>query len=105
MDMVSKHTNQVSFGMERYYRKWEEEDIKGLHSFSQISRLYTESNEQGVVLREIGLDKLGKITHRYPSNAHPFGSRGIFDVQTVEPSGGTTNLAKDEFEDLWRRTE
>lgn len=49
--------------MERYYCRWNEDDIRGLHSISQISSLYTESNAQGVVLREIGLDKLGKITH------------------------------------------
>lgn len=88
--------------MERYYCKWEEE---GLHYFSQTSILYTESNEQGVVLREIGFDKLGKITHRYPSSAHPFGSRGLFDTQTVSLSDGTPKLTKDEFEDLWRLTE
>lgn len=90
--------------MEQYYCKWEEEDVEGLHSFCQISSLYTESNAQGVVLREIGLDKRGKITHRYPSSSHPFGARGLFDIQTVELSSRTTNLTKDEFEDLWRMT-
>jgi len=90
--------------MERYYRRWNEDDIRGLHSISQISILYTESNAQGVVLREIGLDKLGKIMHRYPSSSHPFGSRGLFDTQTVELSSETKDLTKDEFEGLWRRT-
>ena len=90
--------------MERYYCRWNEDDIKGLYSTSQISSLYTESNEQGVVLREIGLDDLGKIIHKCPSSAHPFGTRGIFDAQTVELSAKTTNLTKDEFEALWRQT-
>ena len=91
--------------MERYYCKWGEEDIEGLHSFSQTSILYTESNEQGVVLREIGLDNLGKVTHKYPSSAHPFGFRGLFDTQIVELSGRASKLTKNEFEDLWHLTE
>ena len=90
--------------MERYYCKWEEEDIKGLHSMAEVSSLYTESNEEGVVLREIGLNKFGKVAHRYPSSAHSLGHHGIFDNQTVELSNETTKLTKEEFEALWRLT-
>jgi hypothetical protein len=91
--------------MERFYCRWEEADIKGLHSIAEVSNLYTESNEQGVVLREIGLDKFGEITHRYPSSAHSLGRRGIFDNQTVELSDATTQLTIEEFEALWRMTQ
>jgi len=89
-------------GMKQYYCRWDEDDIEGLHSISEIASLYTESNEQGLVLREIGLDKFGKVTHRYPSSAHPFGSRGTFDTQTIKLSEKTRTLTKEEFEALWR---
>jgi len=78
--------------MGRYYCRWNEDDIEGLHSIGEVSSPYTESNEQGVVLREIGLDRFGKITHRYPSSAHPFGSRGLFDAQTIELTNATSGL-------------
>jgi len=88
--------------MEQNYCKWDEGDIKGLHNISDVSILYTESNECGEVLREIGLDKFGKITHRYPSSAHSFGIRGIFDAQPINLASASGEITKDEFESIWR---
>jgi len=98
-----RSSNRV-IAMKRYYCTWEEDDIKGLHSISEVASLYTESNEEGVVLREIGLNKVGQIAHRYPSSTHLFGHHGILDNQKVELSDTNTHLTKAEFEVLWSTT-
>jgi hypothetical protein len=84
-----------------YYIKWDETDIKGLFSISGSIILFTEMLEDGTVSREIGFDKLGKITHRYPSNYFPHGMRGLFDDQKVHVTDLKGTISKDEFEVLW----
>ena len=64
--------------MMRYF-KWEEKDVQGLNS-DGISCVYTEVNEDGRVVREIGIDMSGKISHKWPSSNSKFGKYGLFDL-------------------------
>jgi len=83
------------------YIRWTEQDIAELSAFSEITILYTEINDEGEVLKEIGLNNEGKIIHKSPSTGYPYGEYGIFDNQKVAISGRKSNFSKDEFYQLW----
>jgi hypothetical protein len=83
------------------YCKWNMDEIKGLESISGIVVLYTEVNRDGSVSREIGIDKSGRVVHKFPSTAFQQGEYGIFDNQKVEISQNTPTITRTEFEKAW----
>lgn len=84
-----------------YYFKWTEKDIKGLNS-DGINCVYTEVNEKGQVLKEIGVDRDGKIVHRWPSSTSRLWKYGIFDLAQIDVSVKTT-LREETFNRMWNK--
>jgi hypothetical protein len=91
--------------MKLYYCKWTENDVEGLRSSDGIVVLFAETNEEGDVLREIGVNEEGKIVHRFPSKFFRYGGHGLFDNQNVLISESSPLVTKEEFEYLWHKAE
>lgn len=71
-----------------------------------MSDLYVEvasDEDDGIAMREIGVDATNRVVHRMPSEIHRFGSYGIFDNAMVRfpMQGETGDLSAAEFEALW----
>ena len=88
-----------------FYFKWNEDDLQGLQSVTGMVLLYTEVDSDGNILREIGLDKSGRILHKFPSNSYPHGKYGLFDNQRVKVPDLQSTAIKEEFDKLWQREE
>jgi len=86
--------------MMRYF-KWEEKDVQGLNR-DGISCVYTEVNEDGRVVREIGIDMSGKISHKWPSSNSKFGKYGLFDLAQID-SSNTETLSGSAFNKAWHK--
>jgi len=84
-----------------FYLKWSRNDIDGLEQFNGIVTLLTEINKEGIVTKEIGLDKNNKIVHKFPSRNHTYGKYGIFDNQAVDIRNKNINFTKKEFDRVW----
>lgn len=66
------------------------------------TELWTESDEDGVVRREIGLNASGAIVHQFPSRIADYGTRGHFDQTPIAPSA-SDSLDSSIFEATWER--
>jgi hypothetical protein len=84
-----------------YYCVWTEKDNKGEKSLDDIVKLFTEIDDNGRVLREIGIDKDGRLVHKCPSDKFRNGTYGLFDNQVVIISDESSLITKNEFERMW----
>ena len=80
-----------------HYLRWTEHEIENL----EFSEIITEVDPNGHVRREIGLDEAGAVVHKYPSDQHSFGERGLFDLAVIETSKLESNFEALEFDRLW----
>lgn len=83
-----------------YYFKWTEKEITGLNE-DNVETLYTEVNNKGDVLREIGVDEMGVVVHKCPSEGYKNGIYGIFDLAKVDFANMKEDASKEEFNALW----
>ena len=67
---------------------------------SGCKTLLVEVDDDGNVLRELGLDAGGIVIHRMPSHAHRYGDHGFWDVQRMPPDLGAP-MAPADFEAAW----
>lgn len=83
-----------------YYISWDSQSIEGLGKSIGCAILYTEVDQSGRVLREIGVDEEGWIVHCAPSsrNAH-----GLFDNQMIDKTSLRNDISEQEFLRLWAR--
>lgn len=83
--------------------EWTTSDLVGLGGRG-LSRVLTESDESGRVVREIGLS--GDVVKYIASSVDPqIGHRGLFDGQWIaqESSTGSDAVPYEEFERYWKR--
>lgn len=78
---------------------WTEADISGLAETWGLSRILTEVDEQGEVIRELGYDQSGKTVHRYPDEP-PRATRGVFDLAKIA-FFNETEMNPADFDELW----
>ena len=78
------------------YVSWGREEIKGLPI--EWTRVVTEIDPNGRVLREIGLNTKGEVVHRAPS---PINNHGLFDQVPVD-AGPDSDATAEEFEGWWQ---
>ena len=68
-----------------------------------IVELWTEANDDGVVVREVGLDDRGRVVHRMPSEVFPHGTYGLFDMAVVSPEPQAGDPSRGDFDERWGR--
>lgn len=83
--------------MGMYYIRWSDKEIKGL----EITQIWAEIETGGRVCREVGLDIKRSIVHKCPSNDHPLGEYGYFDLASIDTSNLSSNISQAEFQKLW----
>ena len=83
-----------------FYAKWTEQDIKGLESRFGFKVIFTEVNESGHVIREIGIGLAGNISHVW-SQATSAQAQAVFDLAVIGKVEDS-NISRAEFERLWR---
>ncbi len=81
------------------YLKWTQREIEGLKGREGMVEILTEVDEEGRVLREIGLDEQGRVVHQAPSDSCPY---GMFDGQVVDVPGCGNDIPPELFGSLWR---
>ena len=86
-------------GAMRRVLTWSEDEISGLSNAWGLSRILTEVDAEGTVLREIGFDATGNVVHRHPGGPSK-ASRGVFDGAAVEASA-TSQVNPTEFDRFW----
>ncbi len=73
--------------------------MNGLAEAWSLSRILTEVDEGGAVIRELGFDAGGNLVHRYPGQ--PTRAKyGVFDLAIIAPLEGT-EMEPAEFDRLW----
>jgi hypothetical protein len=83
------------------YLKWDEAEINGLARVG-ITVLFTEVDDGGVVLREVGLDSHKKVVHKFPHPDFPVGGRGFFDNEIVSVTNSSAGkIPAEEFLAAW----
>lgn len=83
----------------RRYVSWDRDEIKGLPA--AWSRVLTEVDHTGRVLREIALDAENRVLHRAPSASDNY---GMFDLVPIDGSVAS-DLTRETFERLWESAE
>ena len=81
---------------------WTEKEIEGL-SRRGLSMILTEIDDEGVIMREIGISD---DDVRYASSAaQDSGFRGFFDLQSIYSSArsGPDEFPRDLFEEYWSK--
>ena len=78
---------------------WRAERVSAVTELG-LTRLVAEVDETGVVERELGFDRLGRLVHRYPGGIGIAGDYGVFEMASFEPSAAN-DLSSDEFARLW----
>ena len=80
---------------------WTSDDLSGIEDLG-IQQVWTEIDEDGRVLREIGLGESGELAYVAPSD-HSKHGRGLFDNQIVSLRAGRGDdpSLKKRFESLW----
>ena len=78
---------------------WTEADVNGLRDKFGLEQLLTEVDNDGTVVREIGLDAGGRVVHRHPG-APTLAKYGVFDLPKVSPSH-RADMAIADLERLW----
>lgn len=81
------------------YIKFTKSDISDLHTFG-VCELLVEVSPTGSIEREIGLDQLSQVIHRFPGEG-TFGRYGIFDNATLEVEGLEDDISAAEFNKLY----
>jgi len=69
----------------RHIMIWTEESIEGLADKWGLSRILTEVDEQGTVIRELGYDLNDNVVHRHPGEPTR-AKHGFFDLAQIAPS-------------------
>jgi hypothetical protein len=87
------------------YVKWTGLDIEGLDSIAEITVLYTEIDDNGDIIRELGMNKNGTIVHKFPSHSGKYGKYGVFDGQKVIVSDLHSDISKEDFDRMWEMEE
>lgn len=80
------------------YLRWTRDDGE---TGPEISEVWTEVNNDGVVTREMGFDERMEIVHRMPSGRFPQGTYGLFDLATIDLGLRHRDVPADEFERRW----
>jgi hypothetical protein len=80
------------------YIVWDKTDLDGLESFG-LSKVLTEIDETGHVVREIGITSEGGVQYK-SHRAKPSGM-AMFDWALVEIRDQANDLRAEEFENLW----
>lgn len=76
------------------YLKWTQNELVTL----DMHALYTEVDEDGWVVRELGIGVDGLVVHQLtPSNGNP----GWFGLARLSPFMLSSNVSKAEFDALW----
>ncbi len=78
-------------------------DIIDLRESFSLDLVFVEITNHGKVLREIGVDSSSKIIHKYPSDTHQYGHRGIFDLNIFNIESFENEMDEEEFEILWNK--
>jgi hypothetical protein len=65
-----------------------------------LAAVYTEVDERGNVVREIGLDRSGKVVYRKPSTDLGLGRDGLFYL--IDLPSSAAEIDEQTFNDLWR---
>ena len=82
------------------YLRWDAHDVKNLHRQGGCVELFTEIDQHGRVLREVGLDATGTVVHCAPSKQSPY---GLFDNQVVSLANQRSDIGSEAFGLLWQR--
>ena len=69
-----------------------------------IDTLLIEVNEDGTIIREVGLDSNDQIIHKYPSKDYRYGRYGFFDLASISLSHDVENdISEEKFETYWHK--
>lgn len=68
-----------------------------------LSYLFIEVNEKGLIKREVGFNVNGDIIHAYPSKKYQYGKHGIFDLNLLEYGELNNDLTEEDFERIWNK--
>ncbi len=81
---------------------WTKDDLDGIEDLG-IQQVWTEVDESGHVLREIGIGVSGDFVYVAPSEHKGLG-RGLFDNQKVrlKTEGEDDSNLRKRFESMWR---
>jgi hypothetical protein len=77
-----------------YYVEWTNADIDNM----PFKKLLTEIDQDGKVMREIGLNDKNEIMHKAPSEKDNY---GLFDLQIIEVKNLKNDFTKEYFDSLW----
>lgn len=77
-----------------HYLKWTETDITNLG----FAALFTEVNDHGVVTRELGIDRMGRVVHKAPTQRDNY---GVFHNIRIDLHGLSDDLPPSAFNILW----
>jgi hypothetical protein len=91
---ASRQKNVVP--LHRRYISWERDELHDLPV--GLSRIVTEIDQNGRVLREVGLDAQGEVVHHAPSEADNY---GLFDLVPVD-AGPDSDIRVEVFESWWQ---
>jgi len=79
---------------------WTEAELTGLADAWGLTRILSEVDNQGTVIRELGFDAEGRLVHRCPGQP-TLTEYGIFDLAKIAPTFEGTEMESDEFDRLW----
>lgn len=86
-----------------YYIEWDlVHEIDGWSEL-KLKRLLTEVNQEGEVMKEIGINKDGKVVHAFPDENYKFGEYGMWDNVKIQSQYLRNDLSKREFYLLWTK--
>lgn len=78
---------------------WTERELGGLKDGWGLSRIFTEIDAQGAVIREIGLNEVGEVVHRHPGLPSR-AEYGVFDSAKIG-AADSDDVGSQEFDRLW----
>lgn len=85
-----------------HYLKWRDGELVNLKQVTGCCILWTELDEDGRVLREIGVNEDGKCEHKVDLSEKPHDA--LFDGAVIEVDRFTPdNVSGEEFHRLWQR--
>lgn len=100
MELIQEYVNYLMIKEQgdMIYLRWNKEDVENISSFMEIENLLTEVNSDGVVTREIGLNKDDILIYKAPSKTD---MRGLFDNQIIDIEGKQDEILPETFKDYW----
>lgn len=81
------------------YARLTEEDISGLNGLG-VHALLAEVLPDGGISREVGLNQLGAVIHRFPGTGK-FGRHGILDNARLNLLDQTNDVSRSYFEEVY----